>query len=170
MRYFVIGTDNQRYGPADVEQLTQWISQGRIDRSTLLIDAQSNQQLTAGSVDSLQSALRESDATVEHVVAVEDLDGPNARAMPPRRGPNKLNNAPLAEPVGPKSKIVAGLLGIFFGAFGFHRFYLGYIGVGLVQLVLTIMTSGIALIWGLTEGIICLAGGMTDAQGRRLRG
>ena len=26
----------------------------------------------------------------------------------------------------PKSKIVAGLLGVFLGAFGIHRFYLGY--------------------------------------------
>ena len=38
-----------------------------------------------------------------------------------------------------KSKIVAGLLGIFLGAFGVHNFYLGYTSKAVLQLVLTIV-------------------------------
>ena len=34
-----------------------------------------------------------------------------------------------------KSKVVCGLLGIFLGHLGIHRFYLGYIGLGVLKLV-----------------------------------
>jgi hypothetical protein len=36
MRYFVIGDDGQRYGPADVPTLNQWIQEGRVRQTTLL--------------------------------------------------------------------------------------------------------------------------------------
>lgn len=40
---------------------------------------------------------------------------------------------------GGKSKIAAGLLGIFLGSFGVHNFYLGYIKKAVIQLVLVIL-------------------------------
>ena len=57
-----------------------------------------------------------------------------------------------------KSKIAAGIFGILLGAFGIHKFYLGYIGAGIVHLVLTllIITSPISSIIGLIEGILYL--------------
>ena len=57
-----------------------------------------------------------------------------------------------------KSKIVAGIFGILLGALGIHKFYLGYIGAGIVHLVLTllIITSPISSIIGLIEGILYL--------------
>ena len=79
----------------------------------------------------------------------------------------------------PKSKIVAGLLGIFLGGLGIHRFYLGYTKVAVIQLVLTlvlgIFTLGLGFIvglWGVVEGIMIIAGAAqfrTDAQGVPLR-
>ena len=50
-------------------------------------------------------------------------------------------------PVDPnaKSKLVAGLLGIFLGSLGIHRFYLGYVGIGILQIVVTIVTFGVGL-------------------------
>lgn len=70
-----------------------------------------------------------------------------------------------------KSRLVAGLLGIFLGGLGVHRFYLGYTGIGVTQIIVTIVTCGIGSIWGLIEGIMILAnsGITTDAQGRPLR-
>ena len=76
-----------------------------------------------------------------------------------------------------KSKLAAGLLGIFLGALGIHRFYLGYTGIGVAQLVLAllgIVTCGIttiaAGIWGLVEGILILTGSINrDAWGKPLR-
>ena len=72
-----------------------------------------------------------------------------------------------------KSKIAAGLLGIFLGAFGIHNFYLGYTGKALGQLLMTVLSCGILSfvsgIWGLIEGILILTGSINkDAQGNDL--
>jgi len=53
-------------------------------------------------------------------------------------------------------KLIAGLLGIFLGGLGIHKFYLGYTKEGVIQLVVTIVTCGIASLVGLIEGIIYL--------------
>ncbi len=69
-----------------------------------------------------------------------------------------------------KSKLVAGLLGIFLGSVGVHRFYLGYIGIGVVQIIVTLVTCGIGSLWGFIEGILILCGKSitTDAEGNEL--
>ncbi len=71
-----------------------------------------------------------------------------------------------------KSKLVAGLLGIFVGGLGIHRFYLGYTRIGVIQIVVTVVTCGIGAIWGFVEGILYLVGSSgytTDADGRPLK-
>jgi len=69
-----------------------------------------------------------------------------------------------------KSKIAAGLLGIFLGTFGVHNFYLGYTGKAVAQLLLSFLSCGIlaavSSIWGLVEGIMILTGSINeDANG-----
>lgn len=89
-------------------------------------------------------------------------------------------NKPVAGPDA-KSKIAAGLLGIFLGSFGVHNFYLGYTSKAVIQLVCTIvglLTSCIGVgvlvvmgisIWGLIEGIMILCGKIdVDGQGNPL--
>jgi TM2 domain-containing membrane protein YozV len=69
---------------------------------------------------------------------------------------------------GQKSRMVAGLLGIFVGGFGVHRFYLGYTNIGVIQIIVTIVTCGFGAIWGLIEGILILMKNesfLTDADG-----
>ena len=73
-----------------------------------------------------------------------------------------------------KSKIAAGLLGIFLGGFGVHNFYLGYTGKAIAQLLITLLTCGfgafISEIWGLIEGIMILTGSINvDGQGNPLK-
>ena len=69
-----------------------------------------------------------------------------------------------------KSKMAAGLLGIFLGAYGIHNFYLGNTSKAVIQLVLTLVTCGIAGVWGFIEGILILCGNInTDSQGRPLQ-
>jgi len=73
-----------------------------------------------------------------------------------------------------KSKMAAGLLGIFLGAFGVHNFYLGYTGKAVAQLLITILSCGMlsfaSAIWGLIEGILLLTGSISvDANGTPLR-
>lgn len=69
---------------------------------------------------------------------------------------------------GDNKKILAGILGIVLGAFGVHKFILGYnkeggilLGITLIGIVLTCLGVGIFMIWisqliGLIEGIIYL--------------
>ena len=70
-----------------------------------------------------------------------------------------------------KSRMTAGLLGIFLGALGVHRFYLGYTSIGVLQILVTIATCGIGGFWGIIEGVLILSGSgiKTDADGRPLR-
>lgn len=64
--------------------------------------------------------------------------------------------------VGGKSKVAAGLLGIFLGGLGIHKFYLGYTTPGIILLLcgtigwLLILPGMAAAIIGLIEGIIYL--------------
>lgn len=68
-----------------------------------------------------------------------------------------------------KSKMAAGLLGLFLGAWGVHNFYLGNTGRGIAQIIVTIFTCGIGGIWGFIEGIMILTGSInTDADGKPL--
>ena len=69
----------------------------------------------------------------------------------------------------PKSKMAAGLLGLFLGAWGVHNFYLGFTSKAVIQIVVTICTCGLGGLWGFIEGIMILAGSInTDANGRPL--
>ena len=54
-----------------------------------------------------------------------------------------------------KNKLVAGLLGIFLGGLGIHKFYLGQIGWGIAYLVFC--WTGIPAIVGFIEGLRLIA-------------
>jgi TM2 domain-containing membrane protein YozV len=82
-------------------------------------------------------------------VVIQTVPPPQASPVPQRIGP-------------PRSRVAAGVLGILLGAFGVHRFYLGYTGIGVVQLLISVLTCGygalISGLWGLIEGILILTG------------
>lgn len=72
-----------------------------------------------------------------------------------------------------KSKLAAGLLGIFLGSLGVHNFYLGYTGKAIAQLLISVLSCGAfafaSAIWGLIEGILILTGSIDkDAAGNPL--
>lgn len=74
---------------------------------------------------------------------------------------------------GGKSKLAAGLLGIFLGGLGIHNFYLGFTGKAVAQLLISVLSCGflaaVSSIWGLIEGIFYLTGKYnTDAKGNPL--
>ena len=116
---------------------------------------------------------------------------PEEPQAPPMSGPVPTGPAypgppppgyPVLPPAGPiewaayvdppaKSRLTAGLLGIFLGAFGVHRFYLGFTSIGVLQILVTIATCGVGGLWGIIEGGLILGGSgiTTDADGRPLR-
>ena len=55
-----------------------------------------------------------------------------------------------------KQKMVAGILGILIGWTGAHHYYLGSTTAGIIILVASILTCGLASIVGLIEGIMLL--------------
>jgi TM2 domain-containing membrane protein YozV/RNA polymerase subunit RPABC4/transcription elongation factor Spt4 len=75
---------------------------------------------------------------------------------------------------GTKSKVAAGLLGIFLSWLGIHKFYLGYTKEGVIMLLVSILggvvtcgaATGVMSIIGLIEGIIYLT--KSDEEFERL--
>lgn len=75
-----------------------------------------------------------------------------------------------------KSKIVAGLLGLFLGTLGIHNFYLGYTGKAVAQLLLTLIGWIILIgpiisgIWALIEAVLILCSSYGSSWHRDGRG
>ncbi len=80
--------------------------------------------------------------------------------------------APIAAP-GQKSRIAALLLAIFLGGLGVHNFYLGRVGLGVAQLLISLLSFGMlawaSWIWAVIEGILYMTSSdprwATDARG-----
>lgn len=137
----VIGADGRLYGPATAAQVEEWIRAGRVAGHTLALADGSTDWHPIGQFPEFASMIT-----------------PN---IPPM----------LSSVAGQRSKVAAGLMGILLGGLGVHRFYLGFIGLGIIQIVVTFVTCGLGAVWGLIEGILILAGSTitTDAEGRPLR-
>jgi len=67
---------------------------------------------------------------------------------------------------GEKEWVVALILSILVGTLGVDRFYLGYVGLGILKLV----TAGGCGIWWLVDVILIAMNKLPDAKGRPLRG
>lgn len=62
---------------------------------------------------------------------------------------------------GEKNKIAAGLLAIFLGSLGIHKFYLGYSKEGLIMLLVTLFGSLFLFLGGVVMGVVALIEGIT---------
>lgn len=91
---------------------------------------------------------------------VFEIDLSGDAATPADKVKLATSQTPPSSPgVGPaKSRVAAGLLGIFLGGIGAHKFYLGDIGLGILYLIFA--WTAIPALIGLIEGIIYLT--MTD--------
>ena len=141
--YHFIGSDGQKYGPVSVEQLRTWVAEGRANAQTL--------------------AQEEGSAEWKSLAQFPDFAPTLAAAQVPPVIWAADNR---------KSKLIAGLLGILLGGFGVHRFYLGYVAIGVAQILVTLVTFGLlGWLWGMIEGILILTNSTitTDADGRPLR-
>lgn len=81
----------------------------------------------------------------------------------PEQQPYQQPHQPFA-PIGPggypidvnSRKLLCGLMGIFFGSLGIHRFLLGDVAGGIWRIVISFVTCGVGSIIGFIEGIIYL--------------
>ena len=154
MDYF-IAINGTQMGPYPIAEL---LTRG-VQRDTLVWKAGMAQWQRADSLTELQGMFA----------------GP--AAVPPPMAPNVYPSAnPNAWPAQPgvpggsayvrDKRILAGVMGILFGGLGVHKFILGYTGTGLIMLLTTVLTFGLAGIVmhpiGLIEGIIYLS--KSDAE------
>jgi len=132
--YKVVGVDGQQYGPVNAEEIRRWIAENRVNPQTLLHLEGSSDWKPLASFPEFASELK----------AVPPLITPSPPAVASRAS----------------NKIPAGVCGILLGSLGIHKFILGYTGAGLIMLLLTVLTCGIAgtvlHLIGLIEGIIYL--------------
>ena len=64
----------------------------------------------------------------------------------------------------PKSKVAALLLCFFLGYLGLHRFYVGKVGTGILQL----LTGALCGVWALIDFILIATDNFTDSDGNPL--
>lgn len=63
-----------------------------------------------------------------------------------------------------KSFLVAVLLSVLTGGLGIDRFYLGYVGLGILKL----LTLGGCGVWTIIDVILIVTGNLPDADGKKL--
>ncbi len=71
----------------------------------------------------------------------------------------------MDEIISDKSFVVTILLCFFLGVLGIHRFYVGKVGTGIIQL----LTFGGFGIWALIDFIMIIFGAFRDKEGHRIK-
>jgi TM2 domain-containing membrane protein YozV len=163
--YSIIGADDREYGPVELQTLAQWAREGRVVAHTTILDHSTGRRFLASDMPELAPFFGGSPSVAPPVLK------PRQQAPPPV-APQATVPVVYAVAKPRRNRVIAGLLGIFLGAFGAHRYYLGYSSTGTLMLCITLFTCGIGSVltsvWGLIEGILCLVGAMPDADGQPL--
>jgi TM2 domain-containing membrane protein YozV len=63
-----------------------------------------------------------------------------------------------------KKRLTTAILALFLGIFGAHRFYVGKIGTGILQL----LTAGGFFIWCFIDFVLIIFGEFTDNNGNKI--
>ena len=130
--YKIIGTDGKQYGPIGADEIRRWLSENRVNAQTLAQIEGSSEWKPLGTFPEFAAGFK---------------------TPPPLIAPPTVASRA-------SSKIVAGICGILLGSLGVHKFILGYTGAGVIMLLVTVLTCGIAGVVihliGLIEGIIYL--------------
>jgi len=131
--YKIIGVNGQQYGPVAAEEIRRWIAENRVNGQTLVLAEGATEWKPLAAFPEFASELK---------------SAPPPIAPPPVFASRASN------------KIPAGVCGILLGSLGIHKFILGYTGAGLILLLVTILSCGLAAVVthliGLIEGIIYL--------------
>lgn len=152
-RYHLSIGDGKSYGPYTADELRRIAADGRPTASWMVCPEGSGSWIAASSV--LGAAM------------------PPGSFPPVAPPPPPLGGPPVVA-ADAKSRLAAGLFGILLGCLGVHNFYLGFVGKGIAQLLMSLLSCGwlapISAIWGLIEGILILTRSIpNDANGVPLR-
>ena len=160
-------SDSLRIGTAEresaVKLLSDHMSEGRL--SLAEYEERMGVALEAVTRADLKALFKDLPPPYPHFMAPPP---PMVTLPPPSTPPAFFPPAPPPELSGTSHRyqVVAGVLQLAF-PFGIGRFYTGHIGIGLAQLLSAIVLVGV--VWSWIDGIIMLANGGYDAEGRKLR-
>lgn len=153
--WFLKSEEGEDYGPVTKDELDDWFGEGRITAECQLLCEGTDQWQWAGDVYA---------ELTDAASPAKEFAPPSSQKKPATRPRESSVAASDDSPPSTRSRLVAGLLGIFLGPLGTHRFYLGYWVIGLAMLA----TGGGCGIWSLIDAILIFAGKVPDADGRRL--
>jgi hypothetical protein len=166
-------------GPLTLEQMTELASDGVVTHETYVWRNGMSDWAQAQYVADLRSQL---------APLVPEVVPPTRPVMPPPAPTGARPAAPLTPeplstysvhsqsgwqyiqshaPKSDKSRVAAGVLNLVLPGVG--RLYLGYMAHGVLQILVTVMTCGVGIVWPFIDAIYILAGGVKlDGYGRRL--
>ncbi|WP_425615934.1 NINE protein [Anatilimnocola sp. NA78] len=168
-QWFFRGEDGVAFGPVDRPTLDAWKAEGRISVDCQVLQQGSDQwQWASDLYPELEEA--EEEVPVATPAAVEENSSKGSTksssihtvANEEEHEEESLTNEAR---LSPHSKPVAFLLALTLGWLGIHRFYLGYVGLGLAML----FTLGGLMMWSLTDALRILFGHVPDSEGLKLR-
>jgi LSD1 subclass zinc finger protein len=184
--YHLKTEDGQTFGPVPKKELDGWLAEGRITAECQVLKDGGDQwqwasdlypQLAGGGEAAASSGgggpfanldtggSKASDNPFDFTSKSSGSVSTRGRTSGASKSVSSSSSAGASGELSDKSKMVAGLLCLFLGAYGVGRFYLGYTGLGVAQLC----TCGGCGIWSIIDAITCFTGKMRDAKGRPLR-
>src|ERR1017187_1279859 len=116
--YYVIGANGSQYGPVDEATIRVWIAEGRVAAPSLSFKTGESGWVPLVTREEFRDLLATAPLAAANLVA----------PAPPHPGPQTP-----AGPDTPKDWMVALLLSIFLGYLGTDRFYIGHVGLGLLD-------------------------------------
>lgn len=168
--WFYIGHYGQ-LGPLTREQLEELVEGGVVAADTYVWRAGMTDWIPAEKVPELMAVFRRSGTAVPPPPPGSPRPNPPAAPASPAY-PTPQTVAPYPRPMhaystvqSDKSKTAGGVLQLLIPGIG--RIYLGYLAIGVLQLLLT--PCGVGIVWSWIDGVVILSGGVKlDGYGRQL--
>lgn len=172
-QWFLRGDDGETFGPVDRPTLNAWHDEGRMTADSQLLKQGTEQWQWASDLypdlDEPAASTPATSVSTPASSAVDAEDSPPAKIRSAKAAAvhDQEETEDDADEAGlsPHSKPVAFLLALTLGMFGIHRFYLGYVGIGLAMF----FTFGGLLMWSITDALRILFGQVPDSEGLKLR-
>lgn len=162
--------DGEIYGPIPRTELDEWMAEGRVTAECqVIIDGDAQWKWATDLYPQLEQPAAGGGASDNPFDFAASGGGASAGVSVSTGGTTgatgSTSTKKTPEGVSDKSKLVAGLLAIFLGSVGVHRFYLGYTGLGIAM----ICCCGGCGWWQLFDVIMIFTGKLPDADGRPLK-
>jgi hypothetical protein len=157
--WFFRDEQGETAGPLERKTLDAWKQAGRVTADCQVLRHGSDQWQWASD---LYADLEDNEEVADEPEVADSLAPPTNQSAA-TNGSAEIDRDD--ETLSPHSKPVAFLLALTLGWLGIHRFYLGYVGLGLAML----FTCGGLFVWAIVDALRILFGKVTDSEGLKLR-